>query len=626
VWSASCRSRCSRLSRTLAAKERFFRCSCKLISSRPCRPLRTLWSSPAASCQRVQPDYCWKYHCTIPERWGLQWNSDERHCGFRSSAHQSPQTACYGVGQVATNPNALREFAPGIGQIYSLQNAANSSYNALQFSFRRTKAPLVLGVAYTYSHSIDDASDRSDASSVNSLNLPFARASSSFDQRHLLNVSYIYDLPPFSKWLYSCQAEEDDSAKAVCVTEENSAVSRFLFKGWQLSGVTTFQTGTPFTVINIGSPDGISTLDNAGVANGSGAGSYPDLCGDPHASLPFGGNNPESVGPLLLNPGAFCAPRGLTFGDAGRNVLRNPLRFNTDVALLKHWTVKEGSSVEFRMEVFNFFNNTQFRIYDPTLGNQANNTVNCYGGLGVGYSAAGGDGANCLTGSAFLHPVSAHRPAQGNLLLSGRFESACNPTGINRDQATPIPADSAMKQIGAIVAKNASANLIRGGATAMVALALPHFLTRSLDHDRFAAWSLLLQLSAYTTYLDFGVQTAVARFLAGYIERGDGKHRDRLVCTALALLCLAAVLAVVVIVVVLWQLPNLFHGISSELMPEFRLAAAILGASVVLALPFSAFSGVLLGLHRNEYVAAAVGGSRLLGAVGFCYWCGILIP
>ncbi|MGA7696069.1 MAG: hypothetical protein WCA76_13670 [Candidatus Sulfotelmatobacter sp.] len=329
--------------------------------------------------------------------------------------------ACYGVGQVATNPNALREFAPGIGQIYSLQNAANSSYNALQFSFRRTKAPLVLGVAYTYSHSIDDASDRSDASSVNSLDLPFARASSSFDQRHLLNISYIYDLPPFSKWLYSCQAEEDDSAKAVCVTEENSAVSRFLFKGWQLSGVTTFQTGTPFTVINIGSPDGISTLDNAGVANGSGAGSYPDLCGDPHASLPFGGNNPESVGPLLLNPGAFCAPRGLTFGDAGRNVLRNPLRFNTDVALLKHWTVKEGSSVEFRMEVFNFFNNTQFRIYDPTLGNQANNTVNCYGGLGVGYSAAGGDGANCLTGSAFLHPVSAHRPRTGQLAIKWAF-------------------------------------------------------------------------------------------------------------------------------------------------------------------------------------------------------------
>lgn len=174
-----------------------------------------------------------------------------------------------------------------------------------------------------------------------------------------------------------------------------------------------------------------------------------------------------------------------------------------------------------------------------------------------------------------------------------------------------------MKRIDTVVAKNAFANLMRGGATAMVALALPHFLTRSLDHDRFAAWSLLLQMSAYTTYLDFGVQTAVARFLAGYMERGgDQKHRDRLVSTAFALLSLAAVLAIFVIVIVLWQLPNLFQGISPELMPEFRLAAAILGASVVLVLPLSAFSGVLLGLHRNEYVAAAVGGSRLLGAVG----------
>jgi len=173
-----------------------------------------------------------------------------------------------------------------------------------------------------------------------------------------------------------------------------------------------------------------------------------------------------------------------------------------------------------------------------------------------------------------------------------------------------------MKRIGTTIAKNAISNLIRGGATAIVALALPHFLTRSLSHDRFAAWSLLLQMSAYMTYLDFGVQTAVARFLAGYMERGSEKHRDRLVSTALALLSMAAVLATFVIIVVLWQLPNLFYGIPPELIPEFRLAGGIVGASVVLLLPLSAYSGVLLGLHRNEYVAAAVGGSRLLGAAG----------
>jgi len=330
-------------------------------------------------------------------------------------------TACYGLGQVATNPNALREFAPGLGQIYSLQNVANSTYHAMQFSFRRSKAPLVLGAAYTYSHSIDDASDRSDASSVNSLDLRSARASSSFDQRHLLNVSYIYDLP-LQKLLFSCWPAgwaSPDCPEGQAYTPSKFAQS--VLKGWQLSGVTIYQTGTPFTVLNIGSPDGIATPDNAGVANGAGAGSYPDLCGNAQAAIPKRGTNSSSFGPLLLNPGAFCAPRGLTFGNAGRNVLRNPGRFNTDLALLKHIAVSERSSLEVRFETFNIFNHTQFRIYDPTLGNQANNTLNCYGGLGTGYSGAGGDGADCLTGSAFLHPVSAHRPRTLQLGIKWMF-------------------------------------------------------------------------------------------------------------------------------------------------------------------------------------------------------------
>jgi hypothetical protein len=332
-------------------------------------------------------------------------------------------TACYGIGQVGVNPNSFRQFAPGLGQIYSLQNAANSAYNSLQFSFRRTKAPLVFGVAYTYSHSIDEASDRSDASSVNALSLRSDRASSSFDQRHLLNVSYIYDLP-LLKWLFTCWSANSEKGQADCLADPQNIPTRVeqaILKGWQLSGVTTFQTGTPFTVINAGSPDGIATFDNAGVANGSGAGSYPDLCGDAYGAIPAGGRNPASFGPLLLNPGAFCAPRGLTFGNAGRNVLRNPRRLNADIAFLRHFSVSEGSTVELRFEIFNVFNNTQFRLYDPTLGNQANNTVNCYGGLGSGYSAAGGDGTNCLTGSAFLHPVSAHRPRTMQLGIKWAF-------------------------------------------------------------------------------------------------------------------------------------------------------------------------------------------------------------
>jgi len=181
--------------------------------------------------------------------------------------------------------------------------------------------------------------------------------------------------------------------------------------GWQISGLLLFETGIPFTVINNGSPTGITTLDNAGVANGIGSGSYPDLSGiSAHSHTPIGGSNSKSFGPLLLNPAAFVAPQGLTFGNAGRNSLNNPDRWNVDIAVLKHFAVGEHVNAEFRTEAFNLLNTAQFRIYDPTLGNQAQNTVSCYGGDAAYYSAAGGDGTDCLTGSSFLHPVDAHRP------------------------------------------------------------------------------------------------------------------------------------------------------------------------------------------------------------------------
>ncbi len=329
------------------------------------------------------------------------------------------------------NANGLRSFAPGLGEIYSLQNVANSNYNAFQATLRRVQAPLTLGVAYTYSHSFDDASDRSDATFVNSFDVQANRASSNFDQRQLLHISYIYDLPlirVLDKFLHF--ADDDPSNEAAnypghpydSAAWGASPAVRTVLGGWQLNGLTLFETGIPFTVVNNGTPTGIGTLDNAGVANGVGSGSYPDISGiSPHSRLPPGGRNPQSFGPLLLNPAAFVAPRGLTFGNAGRNSLNNPSRWNWDMALEKNTPIGEKTNLEFRVEAFNVFNNTQFRIYDPTLGNQAENEISCYGGNTAYYSAAGGDGSDCLTGGSFLHPVDAHRPRTLQLALKLSF-------------------------------------------------------------------------------------------------------------------------------------------------------------------------------------------------------------
>ena len=264
------------------------------------------------------------------------------------------------------DPSSFRPFI-GFGRISRLEEAASSSYHALQASLRRDIGRLQFSVAYTYSHAIDDLSARGDGNFVDSYNFRSNRASGAFDQRHILNLSYIYDLPSFRypKIIYR------------------------VFGGWQLSGITAFQTGTPFSVTNN------QPFDNAGVANAIGTGSYADLIGDPDSGGPtrfFEG----IPGPLLYNPAAFTAPRGLTFGDSGRNSLRNTRRTNFDVALFKRFAIGESKWFEFRSEAFNIFNHTQWAGINSGMG--------CYGGA---LNSAGT--SDCLMTSNFLHPSSAHR-------------------------------------------------------------------------------------------------------------------------------------------------------------------------------------------------------------------------
>jgi len=342
------------------------------------------------------------------------------------------QVACQGQSNNPSHPaiavaNTFRPY-PGLGEIFSLQNGADSSYHGLQTTIRRTKGPLTAGLAYSYSHSIDDSSDRTDPTFVNSLNLRSNKASSDFDQRHLVNISYVYSLPNFSRALQrdligpldaSSDDKDDKDKKDAPGSGEPSPLMRWIGDGWQLSGITTYQSGTPFSVINNAGSSGIGVLDNAGVANGVGAGSYPDLATNPSPAALR--SNPSSFGPLLLNPDLFVAPRGLTFGDAGRNYLNNPSRLNFDMSLLKHFAIHEGSEVEFRAEAFNIFNHTQFRLYNPDLGNTGSNTIGCYGGSTYSPGAYFPAGTDCLTGSAFLHPVDAHRPRTLQLALKFSF-------------------------------------------------------------------------------------------------------------------------------------------------------------------------------------------------------------
>jgi len=365
-------------------------------------------------------------------------------------AFNNMAAACYGtinllagkINATVPDPGQLRPFF-GFRRILSLQNIADSQYHAFQATLRRTRGPVTVGLSYTYSHSFDDSSDRSDSNFVNSANIRSSWASSNFDQRHLLNINYVWDLPKLASTFrhWTSYREDDPGATPSGKPRTDAGFMHTMLDGWQISGITTFQSGTPFSIINGGSNNlGISVLDNAGIANGAGTGSFPDVIASPRSTLPIGVTrfNTQSIGPLLYNPGAFSAPQGLTFGNAGRNFLNNPHRINVDLSLFKTFKVTEGSALELRGEAFNIFNHTKFRIFNPNVGNSAENTVSCYGGgvNGGPFSAAGGltpsdlttgnpNGqpgfVNCTSGSSFLHPVDAHRPRTIQLGLKYNF-------------------------------------------------------------------------------------------------------------------------------------------------------------------------------------------------------------
>jgi hypothetical protein len=327
--------------------------------------------------------------------------------------------ACYGVAGFGKpfNPSVFRPY-PTLGSILNVANIASSNYNAFQLGVRKTTAPLSFGLSYTYSHSIDNSSDRADADFVNSYDLASNRASSNFDQRQNAAFSFIYAMPIRSVLNSVNHAFDNDptnqlsnygaSASGGGILDSSGA--KLLLDDWQFSGIVIFQTGTPFSIINGGSSGGIGVSDNGGVANYFGTGSYADCVGSPYVPV-ADGNIPQTIGPLLLNPAAYVAPRGLTFGSCGRNSAKNPSRTNFNLSLLKHFKVFGERDLEFRVEGFNVFNHTQFRIYDASHpGNNGNNIIGCYGGASAKYSAAGGGGVDCLTGNSFLHPVDAHDP------------------------------------------------------------------------------------------------------------------------------------------------------------------------------------------------------------------------
>jgi hypothetical protein len=233
------------------------------------------------------------------------------------------------VGTLQRNPGvniaALRPFK-GYGAIRIAENSARSIYHSLQITAdRRYSNGLKVGTAYTLGKSEDNGSDKRNVI-WNTYDDTGFWGPSNFDRRHNLIIYYIYDLPFFR--------------------EQNSLLSNVL-GGWQVSGAAFMRTGTPFTPTR--------SNDIAGVGDG-GFGQPIDLVGDINANT----NKKLSAGSsdqnFYFNPAAFANPAQGTFGNAPRNLLRNPGDQQWDLALFKNFRMGGTRRVQFRAEFFNFPN------------------------------------------------------------------------------------------------------------------------------------------------------------------------------------------------------------------------------------------------------------------------------
>jgi hypothetical protein len=266
--------------------------------------------------------------------------------GFTSSTgggfHMPDGTVVAGTGQTL-NFVGLRRYSspqcdpttgngcpgsgvPVFGGIFAQDTIASSSYNSLQVSLdKRFARGLQFTAAYTYSKSIDEAS-----SFEGILNpLPGARnyAPSLFDARHRFVISYFWELP---------------------VRKYRGFAGKAL-DGWAFSGITTYQTGFPIRITSSSDNELMNSFDF-------------ELPGEPDQIGPFSWQRPQSNGNYYFNNSSIFSEANVfgRIGNAPRTICCGPGISETDFSVIKNIPINERSHFEFRAEIFNVFNHTQF--------------------------------------------------------------------------------------------------------------------------------------------------------------------------------------------------------------------------------------------------------------------------
>jgi outer membrane receptor protein involved in Fe transport len=211
-------------------------------------------------------------------------------------------------------------------------NCADNRYNAMQTKFETRIPGLSILAHYTLQRATNDDAD------YFFWDRTVTRGPTSFDRTHVLLFSNVFDVPVGRGRRFMSDAPR---------------VIDWILGGWQINSITTWMSGLAFT----------PTVSGANCSVNSGP-CRPDRIGDTDLDDPDQ-NGWFRVGIGPGTPWAKAAPG--EFGDVGRNTLRGPSFFNSDLSFFKNFRITESQKIEFRAEIFNVFNKVNLNNPDACV-------------------------------------------------------------------------------------------------------------------------------------------------------------------------------------------------------------------------------------------------------------------
>jgi outer membrane receptor protein involved in Fe transport len=309
----------------------------------------------------LQPAYIMQYNLSVQRALPGDWTITIGYAGSHglhlmevAESNLAPTVIVNGVQQYCPstavaplNPNCTQNGRrnTSFGGIAQRKSDAQSFYNALQVgAVRQFSHGFRAQFSYTFARSIDDASginsqdfDNSTQYAIDFYNRQADRGLSSFWSKHVFVANWGYEFP---------------------FGGNKKGLAGALLKGWQLNGINTVQSGTPFEPrLGFDRSGNMNTIDFS-------MHERPSLA-------PGASNNPVIGDPAhWFDANAFVLPALYTIGNLGRNTIIGPKLVDFDFSLFKEFTVGENKTLDFRTEVFNIFNHPNFAV-----PNQANRTI-----------------------------------------------------------------------------------------------------------------------------------------------------------------------------------------------------------------------------------------------------------